>query len=69
MTTPLRGDFDASGLQLLVRNSKDAGQAHARPQIDASRYTYVGVSRARGDPAGAGDGLVTLSDRPPSCPA
>ena len=27
MTTPLRGDFDASGLRLLARQSKDAGQA------------------------------------------
>jgi transposase len=27
MTTPLRDDFDASGLRLLARNSKDAGQA------------------------------------------
>jgi len=27
MTTPLRSDFDAPGLRVLARNSKDAGQA------------------------------------------
>ncbi len=27
MTTPLRDDFDAPGLRMLARNSKDAGQA------------------------------------------
>ncbi len=27
MTTPLRDDFDAPGLRLLARNTKDAGQA------------------------------------------
>ena len=42
MTTPLRDDFDASGLRLLARNSKDAGQAR---RLLALAAIYEGAKR------------------------
>ena len=42
MTTPLRDDFDASGLRLLARSSKDAGQAR---RLLALAAVYEGGKR------------------------
>ena len=42
MTTPLRDDFDASGLRLLARSSKDAGQAR---RLLALAAIYEGAKR------------------------
>ncbi len=45
MTTPLRSDFDASGLRVLARNSKDAGQAR---RLLALAIIYEGGARTEG---------------------
>jgi len=42
MTTPLRSDFDAFGLRVLARNSKDAGQAR---RLLALAMIYEGGTR------------------------
>ncbi len=52
LTTPLRSDFDASGLRVLGRNSKDAGQAR---RLLALAMIYEGGKRsAPGDRQGVG---------------
>jgi len=43
MTTPLRSDFDAPGLRVLARHSKDAGQAR---RLLALAVIYEGGSRS-----------------------
>ncbi len=53
MTTPLRSDFDASGLRVLARNSKDAGQAR---RLLALAMIYEGGPRTEA----AKTGGVTL---------
>ena len=53
MTTPLRSDFDASGLRVLARNSKDAGQAR---RLLALAIIYEGGTRTEA----AKTGGVTL---------
>ena len=52
MTTPLRDDFDASGLRLLARGSKDAGQAR---RLLALAAIYEGAKRHEAAKIGGAD--------------
>jgi len=58
LTTPLRSDFDAFGLRVLARTSKDAGQAR---RLLALAMIYQGGLRTEA----AKTGGVTLQN---SCP-